>query len=204
MDFAALKAELVARGFDSLTSARQGTLINQARAEFDRSFLWPWRESSATGTSPLVISDLGTIEKVINTSNSSAPLAKVDYQSLVEAYGDLSLSTTPLYYYVAWPNGVPEVCTYPANSDTIGVQYWKVTPDLSADSDTPASPSECHYVIVDMAVRRAYRDNDDHEAAAALQPEIDNAISQLLQQYGNGTADGPDGYVGFTFASEDC
>lgn len=35
MTFSELKAELVARGFDSLTPTRQGYLINQARAELD-------------------------------------------------------------------------------------------------------------------------------------------------------------------------
>lgn len=194
MTFADLKAELAARGFDYLTPTRQGYLINAARAEFDGMFLWPWREKSVTGTAPLSITDLGTIEAVINTSRSSAPLSKVDYRTLLDIYGDLSTSGTPSFYYTAWPSGTPEVVTYPTGSDTIGVQYWRVTPDLTG-TDTPASPAQAHYTIVDMAVRRAYRDSDAHDAAGALQPEIDNAISQLLQQYPPGIADGPDGYV---------
>ena len=202
MDFAALKAELVARGFDSLSSTRQGYYINAARAELDRAFLWSWRESSATGTSPLAISDLvpSAIEKVVDTSNSTVPLTKVDWSLLVDLYGDLSTTGTALYYYVATPAGTSEVATYPS-ADTISVQYWRRTPDLVNASDVPASPDECHYTIVDLAVRRAYRDNDDHEAAAALQPEIDNAISQFLQHYGAGVADGPDGYVAVDLSS---
>lgn len=200
MTFAEMKAELVARGFDTLTTTRQGYLINAARAEFDRTFLWPWREASVTGTSPLAITDLAganSIEAVVNTSQSSLPLTRLDYRSLLAAYGDLSTSGSPSYYYVASPSGAFEVATYPSNSDTIGVQYYKRTPDLSADGDTPASPSECHYTIVDIAVRRAYRDNDDQAAAAGLQPEIDNAISQFLISYPPGQADGPEAYVPF-------
>jgi hypothetical protein len=53
-----------------------------------------------------------------------------------------------------------------------------------------------------MAVRRAYRDNDDH-AAQALQQEIDQAIGQFLVSYPPGTMDGPEAYVGVTGASED-
>lgn len=209
MTFAAMKTELIARGFDGLASngltadTRAGVYINAARAEFDRMFLWPWREKSATGTSPLSITDLGTIEKVIDTSNSSVALARADYSSLVDAYGDLSPSGSPSFYYVAWPSGTPEVVAYPGGSHTIGVQYWRVTPDLSSGSDTPASPAECHYTIVDMAVRRAYRDNDDHDSAAAIQAEIDLAIGQFLFAYPPGIADGPDAYVGVTGASED-
>lgn len=202
MTFAEMKAEVLARGFDGLTDTRAGVYVNAARAELDRMFLWPWREKSVTGTSPISISDLGTIEAVVNTSQSSVPLSRADYRSLLDLYSDLTTSGTPCFYYVAWPSGTPEVVTYPSNSNTIGVQYWRVTPDLTG-SQTPASPSECHYTIIDIAVRRAYRDNDDHQAAAALQPEIDNAINQFLVAYAPGTADGPEAYVGVTGASED-
>jgi hypothetical protein len=189
LDFSALKAELVARGFDSLTTTRQGYYINSARAELDRMFFWPWRESFSTGLAPLAVSDLARVEKVINTSQSSLPLAPVDYSSLVDCYGDLSLAGTPTYYYLARPDRRP-------------VLEGHRRPD-SAGSDTPASPSEAHYTIVDLAVRRAYRDNDEHDNAAALQPEIDNAISQLLDQYPPGIPDGPLAYTGVTGASED-
>jgi hypothetical protein len=207
MNFTELKAELIARGFDSLTDARAGVYINNARAELDRIFLWPWREASVTGVSPLTISDLAganSIEKVINTSQSSTPLSRCDWSTLVDLYGDLSTSGTPSYYYIASPGGSFEVATVPvSSSDVIGVQYWALTPDLVNASDTPTSPSQAHYTIVDLAARRAYRDNDEHDAATALQPEIDNAISQLLEAYPPGTPDGPEAYVGVTFASED-
>jgi hypothetical protein len=203
VDFTALKAELVARGFDSLSTTRQGYYINAARAELDRMFLWPWREKSASGTSPLSVSDLGRIEKVTNSSQSALPLAKADRSTLIDIYGDLSVSGTPGYYYVAWPSGTPTVVAIPVSTNTIAVQYWKVTVDLSGAADVPAAPSEAHYTIVDLAVRRAYRDSDDHAAAAALQPEIDNAVAQLLEQYPPGQPAGPDGFVGVTGASED-
>lgn len=203
MTFAELKAELVARGFDSLSTTRQGYLINNARAELDRMFLWPWREKSESGPAPLSIADLGTIEAVTNTSVAGSPrLQRADYRTLLDSYGDLSTSAAPEFYYVAWPSGTPEVATFPTNSDDIGVQYWRVTPDLTGVEE-PASPDQAHYLIVDLAVRRAYRDNDEHDNAAALQPEIDNAVQQLLEQYPPGIADGPDAYVGVSFQSED-
>jgi hypothetical protein len=202
--FAELKQELVDRGFDSLSSTRQGLLINNARAELDRMFLWPWREAFASGLSPLAIADLGPIEAVVNTTTAVCPLSRSDWRSLLDMYGDLSTSGSPVFYYVASPSGTFEVATYPvSSSDVIGVQYWARTPDLVNGSDEPASPDEAHYTIVDLAARRAYRDNDEHDSAAALQPEIDNAISQLLDAYTPGTADGPDAYVGVTGASSD-
>lgn len=204
MDFGDLKDELTARGFDSLDDTRAGRYINAARAELDRMFLWSWREAFATGLSPIAITDLGTIEAVVNTSQSSAPLTRYDWRGLLDIYGDLSTAGTPSVYYIARPSGVPEVATYPvSSSDVIGVQYWAVTIDLNNDSDTPDSPDEAHYTIVDLAARRAYRDNDEHDSATALQPEIDNAVAQLLEQYPPGQADGPDAYVPYSFASED-
>lgn len=189
MDFTALKQELSDRGFAHLSDTRRGTYINAARAELDRMYLWPWREASATGTAPLTISDLAAVESVINTSQSNAVLTPIDFRTLQEAFGDLSVAGTPTYYYTARPSS-PEVAVYPTSStDVIGVQYWKVTPDLSAGSDTPASPSEAHYTIVDLAVRRAYRDSDNHTEAEAIQSEIDRAIGQLLLQYPPGIAD---------------
>lgn len=189
MDFSELKDELAARGFGYLSDTRLGVYINNARAELDRMYLWPWLEASATGTSPLTVTDLAAVEAVVNTSQSNAPLYPIDYRTLTEAYGDLSTSGSPSYYYLARPSS-PEVATYPVSStDTIGVQYWKVTPDLSASSDTPASPEEAHYTIVDLAVRRAYRDSDNHQEAEQIQSEIDRAIGQLLLQYPPGIAD---------------
>lgn len=201
MNFSELKQEVSDRGFSMLSDTRLGRYVNVARADLDRAFLWPWREASATGTAPLAIANLGQIEAVVNKTQN-APLSPVDFHTLLDNYGDLSLSGTPSYYYVGWSSGTPQVATYPTSSDTIGVQYWKVAADLSG-TNTPISPSETHYLIVDMAVQKAQRDSDNHEAAAALQPEIDRQIGTLLNAYPPGQQDGPDAYVGVTYASED-
>jgi hypothetical protein len=202
VNFSELKTELKARGFDDLSDARAGVYVNAARAELDRLALWPWREKSVTGTAPVTVSDLGTIEKVLNTSQSDAPLRKVDYQTLIECYSDLSTAGSPWAYYVAWPSGSPVVATYPTSSDTIGVQFWRVSPTLTG-TDTPLSPENAHYLIVDLAVRRAYRDRDNHQAAESVQSEIDRQLDGLLVQFPPGIADGPDAYVGVGYHSED-
>lgn len=196
-----MKTELSDRGFAHLSDTRLGVYINNARAELDRMFFWPWREASATGTAPLTIADLGVVEAVVD-SNTDLPLRKADYRSLLESFGDLSIVGTPSFYYIAWPSGSPVVATYPDTSGSIGVQYWKVTADLTG-VQTPASPAEAHYTIVDLAVRRAYRDSDNHAASEALQSEIDRAIGELLVQYPPGIADGPDAYVGYSGSSVD-
>lgn len=198
MDFAALKTELADRGFSDLTDARRGVLINAAAAELDRLHLWPWREKSVTGTAPLSITDLGPIEAVTNETQDYR-LRKVDFQTLLDSYGDLSVSGDPRFYYTAWPAGTPAVATYPTNSATIGVQYWLVPPVLTG-TDPPTSPADAHYLIVDLAVRRAAK---DPERRALAQEEIDRQLDQLLFQYPPGIADGPDAFVGFGAVGDD-
>lgn len=173
MNFAALKQELADRGFAHLSDARRGQYVNWARAALDDLDLWPYRERSATGTPPLAIADLGVVEMVINMTLTT-PLQPVAWQTLVDNYHDLAQDGTPLYYYLAQPDGgSPKVATYPfGSSSTIGVQYWRVTPELAADDDTPLAETRFHGLIVDMAAEQAYRDVDNHDAADRLQARI--------------------------------
>jgi predicted trehalose synthase len=150
--------------------------------------LWPWREKSVTGTAPVSITDLGVIEAVTNESQDYR-LQQAQFRDLLDAHGDLTTSGSPECYYIGWPSGSPVVATYPSNADTIGVQYWKVTADLSGSSDTPASPTETHYLIVDLAVRRAALNAGDHDGAAAVQQQIDRQVGDLMEQYPPGVGD---------------
>lgn len=196
MNFSELKTELAARGFDYLSDTRLGQYINWARAELDDTELWPYREESATGTAPLSISDLGTIEAVIDTT-TSLPLEAWDYRDLLHSYGDLSVDGSPQFYYLANPSGTPEVATYPESSNTIGVQYWEVTPDLTG-TDTPLAPSRFHKIIVDMAARECYRDADNHQAAEALQVQIDRDLWRMREALLVGSTQGPQARVQIT------
>lgn len=180
MTFAALKAALASRGFSYLTDAQLGQLINDAMHDLDEMFQWPYREASATGTAPLTIADLGTVEAVLDTTNQTV-LKHASYGDLLTMYGeDLSTAGNPWYWYLAWPSGSPEVATYPVGTGTIGVQYWRVMADLSGSTDSPASPSRFHGIIVDLAVQAGYRDSDDHQQAEALQAQIDRRVGRML------------------------
>lgn len=178
MNFAALKTELAARGFDYLTDARRGQFINDARAELDNGSKWPYREASVTGTAPLIVSDLGRVEAVTNES-MHYQLRPGSYQALLDEFGDLSLTGLPVLFYVAQPAGEPVIATYATNGDTIGVQYWKRTPMLSADEDTPLAPADYHLLIVDMATVRAYMDRDNYQGAQSLQGWVDRRLAQM-------------------------
>lgn len=204
MNFGDLKAELAARGFDALSSARRGQVINDAIAELDEYALWPYREASVTGTAPLTVADLGVIEMVINTDESNRSLQPASYASLVNWHGDVSTSGTPACYYVAWPSGVPVVATYPVSSDTIGVQYWRVTPELAADADVPVAPSRYHRLYLLIAQRMAESERGNLDVAGGLQQEIDRQLARMVDALFDGqTVQGPSDYQSITFASED-
>lgn len=200
MTFAELKTELAARGFDPVTDARRGQMINRARSELDELARWPYREASATGTgSPLIIADLGEVEAVIDM-RTKQPLQHVDYQMLLGIYGDLSITGTPECWYRATPAGIPEVATYPVSTGQIGVQYWRITPDLVNPGDEPAAPERYHGLIVDMAVRRAYQDNDDHANAGFLAQSIAQDVALMTRAL---LSQNEPVYQQITYSSED-
>jgi hypothetical protein len=177
--FAELKAELAARGFDYLDDDRQGLMVNRSRADLDDMYRWPYREAAVTGTVPMIISDLGDVQAVIDLTTMES-LQHADYATLLNWYGDLSITGCPAYWYRGTPGGIPEVSTVPVAMGSVGVQYWRVTPDLVDPEDTPEAPSRFHGLIVDIAVRRAYQDSDNHAAAAALATSISLDLNVMV------------------------
>lgn len=203
MNFAELKAEVQARGFNHLDSdgTRAGRFVNTAYLGLCGMYQWPFLEESATGTAPLAISDLGTVEAVIVTSDSNRELTPSTYQWLVAEFGDLSTDGTPEYWYRANPSGTFQVATYPESSETIGVQYFEIPAELTG-TDTPVVPARYHDILVDMAVCMAYRDSDNHAAAEALQAHVDRRVLQMVNQLFNEQIQGP-GLMQIRAGSED-
>lgn len=189
MIFSALKTELSDRGFSYLTDTRLGQYINWARAELDDLDAWPYRIATATGAAPLTVTDLGWVQGVQDTG-TKLQLLPIDRESLADRYDDLTITGTPQFYYAT--DGV--VNTYPVGG-TISVRYNKVPVDLSAAGDSPLAPVRFHRLIVDLAVRMAYRDSDNHEAAEQLQAQVERDLMLMRMALLVNNTDGPDGYV---------
>jgi hypothetical protein len=201
MTFAELKTELEARGFDHLSDTRLGQYINMGRAELDGLELWPYREQSVTGSSPLAISDLVRVEQVVD-ADTDRPLFPADYSTLLEAYGDnLETTGSPTWFYVGTPSGVPTVATYPVGTGNIEVQYWRRTAELSDAGDEPACPDEYHLLIVDLATCRALRDSDEYGSAEALRASCERDLERMKRELLL-NHQGP-GFQRVTFSSED-
>lgn len=180
MNLSDLRDELSARGFSHLSDDRLDLLINRARARLDGLHTWSYREDSAQGAAPLSIPTLGIVEAVSNETGGYL-LEEMGYADILDLTSDLSTSGSATYWYRSTPAGDPVVNTYPDNGDTIGVQFWKVTADLSADADEPESPPRYHLLIVDMAQQQAERDRGNFQNAQAIQPEIDRQVNEMVE-----------------------
>lgn len=197
MNFTELKAELAARGFDYLSDARLGQYINWANGELDDAELWPYRRITGDGqlnagnyqaTDGGVV-ELGTVAYVLNITGGIRKLEPTDLDTIYE-YGGQDESGTPTHYYIL--DG-ETVFSYPSGG-TLRVQHFPPASTLSG-TQVPGSPVRFHGVIVDMAVQRAYRDADDHDAAAALQAEVERQVNNMRNALLIEHVDGPQGYV---------
>lgn len=190
MTYQELQVELSARGFTYLSFTRLNQYINWARAELDDADAWEYRRTSQTGAAPLTIADLGWIQGVQHVS-TKAQLQPIDRESLADRVDDLTVTGTPIYYYV----DAGTVTTYPVATGSITVRYYKVPADMTDTAESPLAPSRFHKIIVDIAVRMAYRDADNHEAAEQLQAQIDRDLARMRLALMMTNTDGADGYI---------
>lgn len=174
MTFAELKTELEARGFDYLSDTRQGYFLNRAYHRVCDREPWPFLEGTATGTSPLTISDARAVLSVVSTTSAEV-LQWEDIRTLRESDPSLSQSGVPYCWYFEGT----DLTAYPSSSDTLSVRYIKVPTDLTNNSDEPVFPARYHYALVDGACTYAYRDSDNLEAASATEDEFEKAILEM-------------------------
>lgn len=184
MQFSDMKTELAARGFVRYSDARLGAFVNQGRAELDNLYKWPYRLTSASGASPLTITDLGSIEEVANSAAVGSPtLDYADRRSLREAYGDITTTGAPSFFFV--DNGV--VRTYPVGG-TLAVRYYKRTPLLVGASDVPLAPVDYHMLYVDFAVRWAQKAGTAPDSVSGdIQRQLMIMVADLFDQQIVGT-----------------
>lgn len=182
--FVDLRTELSRRGFDYLSSDRLGNYINNGYSDICEAEDWPFLEATTTGTAPKTVSDLRTIEYVVDTTNQ-VKLSPIDRRNLTDWTVDLTTTGTPSYYYVTAGSIVN---TYPVGTGTLSIHYWKVPTDLSADGDTPVIPSRYRSLIVDAAVVYAYEDDDETGQADAATARFTARLeamktSQMVNQH---------------------
>ncbi len=191
-----LVTELQARGFDYLTSARCGNLINDAYLrDICEAEDWPFLEATDSGAAPNTVADLRTIESVIDTT-TNCKLLPMDRRNITDVDTDLTTVGTPYLYYIT--SGTI-VNTFPYSTDTISVKYWKVPTALSGDTDEPVIPSRFRALIVDAAVVRAYEDDDEGDMADAARSRFDSRLAEMKDSLMRQQHDRPDQWMVTTY-----
>lgn len=202
MDFAELRAELAARGFDYLGDDRLALYINRAYFELTDADLWPTRLTrSDPGPAPmeLFVSGTNIIVLSVTDETTGSRLKPTDIHSLLSSGVDIDQTGTPIYYYTlksALSTADEDVHTWPVTGGDITVWYYHGAVALPTDGSDPSLiPPQYHLLIVDIAVRMAYRDADNHEAAEALQVQIERDLLLMRRNLLIDNVDGPDGYI---------
>jgi hypothetical protein len=175
-----LQTELYASGFQYLQVETGGTAratrwINQSYQELCDLENWPFLETTATGTSPLAITDLSMIESVLDATNKTK-LEAVRWQDLTDSYPDLTTVGAPIFYYLT---AGTTVNTYPAASVSLSVRYYKNPTDLANAGDTPIIPTAFHDLIVLGAWRRALLDDSGAGDYQFIQQEWTSRVNVM-------------------------
>jgi hypothetical protein len=179
--FEELLNELYARGFnyldqDAAGQARAERWINEAYLELCDLRAWPFLLTTATGVSPLTISDVGKVLYVVDTTNETV-LRPMDKRSLVDNDPALDDTGNPDSWYL--DDETTLTVHPPDTSVSLSVRYARVPSELSDDDDEPVVPSRFQYLIVDGAVIKAYKDSDNFLAASALRAEYERGIQAM-------------------------
>ena len=188
MNFGELQAEFAARGYDYLENARTERYINQAYKSICGRAPWPFLLTTTTGTAPLTISDLRAVLSVVDTTTNTK-LYHLDRRNLIQTVSaDLTTTGTPAYWY---QESRTVVSVYPANTtDTLSVHYLKVPATLTG-SDAHLIPDEFEDLIIDGAVIRALKDNDELDAAASLTQFYNESLREMMDALLSRAHDGP-------------
>lgn len=152
---------------------------------------WPFLEATKEGSAPLEITDLRTVEYVIDTITLEKLYPLVKDRITDDQNPDLTETGSPTLYYITKGSTIN---VFPVSTDKLQVKYWKVPEELSGTAE-PLMPKRWHSLIVDAAVARAYRNSDDWELSTAAKATFEAEFQKMRESLLNQQHDAPDDYV---------
>lgn len=193
MNANALASELAARGFDYLSEARRYYFLNQAYlTDICENDDWPFLEAVTTSTAPITVSDLRSVESVVDNTQQ-LKLRPLRRKAITDFAPDLSGAGSPRNYFIS---GGDTINAWPANTtNSLTVQYFKVPSELASPNDTPVIPARWHYLIVEGAVKRAYEDDDEYAAAQAADQVFQTRLQSMRDSLLTQQHDRPDQFI---------
>lgn len=172
MNLGEIRAEVQARGYDYVSATRINDWIKQSYRLVCAMEPWSFLESEVTGAAPLTISDLSQVLYVVSGAQT---LRGTDYRDIRDMDPGLDDTGEPVSWYLK--NN--EINVWPTSNNEVWVRYLRTPPALSNDSATPLIPDAFQEILIDMAVVRGLKDNDEYEQASNLQVLVDNAVQAM-------------------------
>lgn len=173
MNFAELKQEVANRGYDYVPISRIGVWVERAYQRLCSRYAWPFLQADTTGTGE--IADLGHILSVFDNS-TEVELSGTTREWLINLYSNLTLTGAPEYWYLENKT----LQTYPVSGgDSISIRYLRVPPALTENAE-PLIPEAWQYVLVELAVIYALRDNDEYTQARELDTTVQGDIAEMV------------------------
>lgn len=191
MTFAQMVVEMKARGFEHMGARVESYLNDAYLLDICEGEDWSFLEETKEGAAPLTISDLRTVEYVIDQTNIGKlePLLK---DRITDDWNpDLTEAGTPSLYYITQGTTIN---VFPVAANTIEVRYWKVAEELSGTAE-PLLPKRWHSLIIDGAVARAYRNSDDWELSQAAKATFETELQGMRESLLNQQHDSSDDYI---------
>lgn len=184
MTFEALQTELLARGFDYLGTTAAGQVrvkqfLNDAYlTDICDPYPWMFLEATTTGTGTVTITDLRDVLYVLDTSRKRV-LPSADIRDIAATAPDFESKTgSASAYYIDGDT----LKLFPVSPSTeLSVRYIKVPPELDGPTDVPVLPARWHGLIVDFAVPKAYRDDDDFDEAVATEDYNFKRLGRMVE-----------------------
>lgn len=175
--FADLKAELAARGYDYLETARVERFINRGYAMLCDEYPWPFLEVELTAqTAPVTISDLDQI-LYVSDATTNTPIFGDDQRTVALVDPGREATGSAVTWYLT---GGTVLNLHPADtSASLTIRYIQVPDELEDDTDEPLAPNRYRNLITDAAVFLALKDNDEFDSAMSAKSLWDMEVQKM-------------------------
>lgn len=197
MDFAALRTETLAHGFDPIAfTARINQYLNDAQSFIARRVNYYIDEATfpiatVAGTDTYAWpTDFARARSLFDSDRN----VEMVYVSLRRIDQSSVTSGAPTYYALTGAN----VRLYPVPDGVYNLvlRYWKLPAQLVNDSDTPTMPEDWHRLLWYWAVKECYAAEDDATTAQYWEQEFNVGLSNFAGDQKFPDTDGPNQAAG--------
>lgn len=178
-----LNEEVRQRGYHYVATGRIDQWINRAYLEICGRQPWPFLETVTTGPAPV---NLPGLLSILYVTSNGVEVEGGDVRDLLDRDPDLAEVGDPRYWYLTGEN----LNVWPDYTGDLTVRHASLPVKLTAGT-SPLFPEQYHEMLIDGAVVRGLKDNDEYDQAAGLQQIIDARVQNMIDTLIARNAQGP-------------